>query len=73
MSLRLNLKIKKNYNIEENQNCNFWMLEEIPEFEKLQLKMRWWNVIYRRVWDVIGIGFCTDWIRLKNVKYAYVL
>ena len=28
MSLRLNLKIKKNYNIEENQNCNFWMLEE---------------------------------------------
>ena len=62
MSLRLNLKIKKNYNIEENQNCNFWMLEEIPEFEKLQLKMRWWNVIYRRVWDVIGIRFCADWI-----------
>lgn len=35
--------------------------------------MRWWSVIYRRVWDVIGIWFCADWIRLKNVKYAYVL
>lgn len=73
MSVRLNLKVKKITISKKIKTVIFGCWKKIPEFEKLQLKMRWWSVIYRRVWDVIGIRFCADWIWLKNVKYAYIL
>lgn len=49
MSLRLNLKIKKNTISKKIKTVIFECQKKIPEFEKLQLKMRWQSVIYMRV------------------------
>ena len=49
MSLRLNLKVKKITISKKIKTVIFGCWKKIPEFEKLQLKMRWQSVIYRRV------------------------